>query len=105
MKQSVTWNDFRNAFVDMGRTEQFSRPGLVVLFEYLEQREEETGIETELDVIALCCEWTESTWEEIAEDYSIDADEDSLEEAVRSYLSDNTIVAGEVVGGCVYLAF
>ena len=105
MKQSVTWHDFRNAFVDMGRTEQFSRAGLVVLFEYLEQYEAETGVELELDVIGLCCEWTESTWEEIAEYYSIDADEESLEEAVRDYLEANTIVAGELVGGCVYQAF
>ena len=105
MKQSMNFHDFCDAFRAMDRNDQFSYAGKQVLFEFLEQWEQETGLEIELDVIGLCCEWYESTWEEIAEDYSIDADEDDLEEAVRSYLSDNTIVAGEVVGGCVYLAF
>jgi len=105
MKQSMNFHDFCDAFRAMDRANQFSYAGKQALFEYLEQYEAETGEEIELDVIALCCEWTESSWEEIAEDYNIDADEDDLEEAVRSYLSDNTIVAGEVVGGCVYLAF
>lgn len=105
MKQSINFHDFCDAFRAMDRNDQFSYEGKQALFEYLEQYEAETGEDMELDVIGLCCEWYESSWEEIAEDYSIDADEDDLEEAVRSYLSDNTIVAGEVVGGCVYLAF
>ena len=43
----------------MGRENNFSWEGLALLFEYLESIEEDTGEEMELDVIALCCDYTE----------------------------------------------
>ena len=59
MKQTITSSHFVDAFRDHGRENQFSYDGLIALFDYLEQYEEETGEELELDVIALCCEWCE----------------------------------------------
>ena len=59
MKKTVNFNDFENAFENMNRADQFTSTGLRALFDYLEQFEEETGNEVELDVIALCCEFTE----------------------------------------------
>ena len=50
--------DFERAFKRYER-ENFSYDGLKALFEYLEEYEESTGEEVELDVIALCCEYTE----------------------------------------------
>jgi len=43
----------------MGRENQFSYKGKKALFEYLEQYEEETSEQLELDLIALCCEFSE----------------------------------------------
>ena len=43
----------------MDRRENFSYNGLKALYEYFEQYEEDTGAEIELDVIAICCEYTE----------------------------------------------
>jgi hypothetical protein len=37
----------------------FSYDGLVALFEYFEQYEESTGERIELDVVAICCEYSE----------------------------------------------
>ena len=59
MKQTVTFADFTDAFRNMGRKENFSYNGLKALFDYLEQLEEDIGEEMELDVIAICCEYTE----------------------------------------------
>jgi hypothetical protein len=59
MKQTVNSSDFHDAFERMGRGDQFSYEALDALFDYLEQYEEETGEEMELDVIALCCDFTE----------------------------------------------
>lgn len=59
MKTTVDLSDFRRAFTDMGRENNFSWEGLALLFEYLESIEEDTGEEMELDVIALCCDYTE----------------------------------------------
>jgi len=59
MRQSITVSQFDDAFVNMGRQDQFSYEGRHALYEYIEQMDEECGTDTELDVIALCCEFTE----------------------------------------------
>ena len=58
MKQSVSIYDFERAFKRYER-ENFSYDGLKALFENLEEFEDGTGEEVELDVIALCCEYAE----------------------------------------------
>ena len=59
MKQSITKCQFSDAFRNMGRQDQFSYDALNALYDYLEQYEEDTGFEIELDVVAICCEYTE----------------------------------------------
>ena len=59
MKTNVNLYSFRQSFINYDRENQFSYNGLTSLFEYLEQYEEDTDTEIELDVIALCCEYTE----------------------------------------------
>ena len=109
MKTTVSLYDFREAFRTCGRAEQFSYEGLEVLFNYLEQYEDDTGEELELDVVALCCDYYEDTVGAIADNYSIDLtdceDEDEQAEVVREYLEDNGALVGEVTGGFVYRAF
>ena len=108
MKTTVTAYDFERAFVDAGRQDQFSYEGRAVLFDYLEEYEASTGQELELDVVALCCDYYESSTEEIILSYRIDVegldDEEQLE-AVREYLMDNGAYVGEVADGFVYSAF
>ena len=58
MKQSINMYDFERAFKNFER-DNFSYDGLKALFEYLEEYEDSTGEEVELDVIALCCEYAE----------------------------------------------
>ena len=58
MKQNINEYQFRRAF-ETSRPNNFSYEGLRALFDYLEQYEEETGQELELDVIAICCDFTE----------------------------------------------
>ncbi len=65
MKQIVKLEDFRNAFERMDRKNNFSYSGLEALFDYLICLEEDLDEENELDVVALCCEWTE--YEDIEE--------------------------------------
>lgn len=110
MKTTVSRYDFERAFVDADRKENFSYEALGLLFDHFESYEEETGQEIELDVIAICCEYTEDTAEEIARNYSIDLDdcedEDDKIEAVRDYLSENTTLVGEPLPGTfLYVAF
>lgn len=83
MKTTVSKHDFRKAFEDYNRQDNFSYEGLDALFDYLENYEEETDSEIELDVIALCCEFMEETIDYILDYYDLD----SLDE-----LQDNTTV-------------
>ena len=108
MKTTVSRYDFERAFVDADRKENFSYEALGLLFDYFESYEEETGQEIELDVIAICCEYSEDTIEDIIANYSIDVegmDEDEKIDAVRDYLNDNTMLVGETATGFVYLSF
>ena len=59
MKQTVNFYDFKDAFNTMDRGNQFTYEGLQALFHWLEDFEEGTGQEIELDVIALCCDFRE----------------------------------------------
>ena len=56
---------FQEAFRLAGREDQFSYEGLEVLFDYLENLSEDTGEPIELDVVGLCCEYYESSIEEL----------------------------------------
>lgn len=106
MKTTVNLWDFRREF-ESCRPNNFSYDGLRVLFDHLEQLENDTGEEFELDVIALCCEWQEDTPENIAANYSIDIEDDGNQLAnVLDYLYDETMVAGTTdKGNIVFLTF
>ena len=75
MKQSINEYDFRDAFTKL-RPNNFTYDGLTALYNYLEDLEQDTGQEVELDVIALCCDFSEY---------------ENLEEYKKNYSSINSI--------------
>tara|TARA_R100000951_G_C2632399_1_gene178117 strand:- start:252 stop:551 length:300 start_codon:yes stop_codon:yes gene_type:complete len=68
MKVTINFDGFERAFQRYGRGEQFSYEGLQALFEYLELLESDMEEDIELDVIGLCCEYTEYDSLEIFQD-------------------------------------
>ena len=106
MKQTIGFSQFVDAFHAYDRYAQFGYEALQVLFDYLEELESDTGEELELDVIALCCDYSVDSVDDIAANYSIDlsdcADDDEKRDAVRDYLQDNTSICGETSDGFVY---
>lgn len=79
MKQTITESEFIEAFDIRGREDNFTHNGRRALFAHLTDWERDTGKELELDVIGICCEWTEYESEaECREAYGLDEDE-SLE--------------------------
>lgn len=79
MKQTINFYDFQKAFQDL-RPNNFTYYGLRALFEYLEDFEDSTGIEQELDVIELCGAYNEyASVEDYHREYSTEHDiEDHL---------------------------
>jgi hypothetical protein len=73
MKITINFDGFERAFQRYGRGEQFSYEGLQALFEWLEDLEDCEGKERELDVIGLCCDFTEyENLKEFQDDYGKD---------------------------------
>ena len=87
---NVDFLKFVEAFKKAGRDSQFSTTGLEVIYNVLTQLEEETGHRIELDVIGLCCEWTETTTENCFDDTGYTVGE--LEEYTTVLQKDDVIV-------------
>jgi len=109
MKKTVNYYDFVRAFQDAGRGDQFSLKALGALFDYLEEYEESCGEEIELDVVAICCDWREEHWQDIADNYNVDlsdcGDEQEKLEAVEAFLEYHTQYVGMDEGVFIYVAF
>lgn len=78
MKQSVTFYSFHRAF-ETQRPNNFSYEALGNLFDYFENLESDLGEEIELDVIAICCDYSEESAESICKNYDIDLEIDGKE--------------------------
>jgi hypothetical protein len=113
--KTVDLDDFRQAFRDYNRSDNFSHEGLEVLFDHLEDLSFDLGEPVELDVITLCCGYSEGTPEEIAERYGIDLPErgnwmdddyynEEVKEVVLDHLRYNTIVCGVTDSGTIVYA-
>ena len=97
--KTIDLYDFRRAFADYNRADQFSYEGMEALFEWLEELAADTDAPYELDVIGLCCEFSEySDLAEIKANYS-GTDIDSLDD-----LRDHTSVI-EFDGGLIIQDF
>ena len=103
MKQTVSFDMFVQAFKDFRRSNQFSLEALSVIFNYLE----DSDPAYELDIIGICCEFSESSVDELIAEYDLDKSEDEEEnlQTARSFLEENTSIVGETADGFVYLQF
>lgn len=108
MYQKINFSDFVTAFRNHGRQDQFSYDAQRLLFDYLEEREDDTGVDVELDVIALCCEYKEASVPEVIEQYDVDIvdaiDEEEEYAGVMKYLEDHTTVIGETCVNTILFA-
>ena len=92
MIQTINEYQFSDAFYKMCRGGQFSYAGSKALYEYLQQYENDTGEQIELDVIALCCEYAEyMSLKEFQEDYNQDYKcIEDIEHATQVIMIDDT---------------
>ena len=92
MIQTITKSEFTSAFHRAGRGNNFTYEGLIALYDYLEEYEDSTGEQIELDVIGICCEYNEyESLEEFQEDYSEDYHSiEEIEHATQVIMIDDT---------------
>ena len=95
MKKEINSSAFIDEFHAYKRYDQFGYEALNALYDYFE----EIDPDMELDVIAICCEYSVDSWEDIASNYDIDVeglDESEAIDAVRDYLERNTTIVAEL---------
>jgi len=104
MKKTVCENEFINDMTAEGYG--FSSEGASILFEHLENYENDCGEELEYDPITFRCEYNESSTSEVFEDYvKHNLDEEELKEYeeldreekndfIEEWLNDNTMLCG-----------
>jgi DNA-directed RNA polymerase sigma subunit (sigma70/sigma32) len=111
MKMTLSKDEFRFQMNQI-RPDNFSYEGQGMLFDFLEEIDEDM----ELDVIAICCDFTESNFQEVANE--LDEDEDEITEEcygldeeetaqkIAEYLENKTTVLGVTSdNSIVYLNF
>ncbi len=108
MKTTVYFSEFRDYFHEI-RPDNFSYEGLRILFDYFEEFEESTGEEFEFDVIAICCDFSEDSYENIADLYGIELDinenDDEIKQQVIDFLQSEGAYVGDSIHGIVYRNF
>ena len=105
MKQTITEYQFVDSFRHAGRESQFTVPARRALFEYLEEFEDSTGTELELDPVGICCEFSEyPTALDAAQAFGFKDGIDSKDESPIEWLQNRTQVI-EFNGGVVIQQF
>jgi hypothetical protein len=92
MKQTVNFTVFSDAFNRSQYKNNFTYDGLRALFDYWENYQDETSEEIELDVCALCCEFTEyENLKAFQHDYSVEwyPDIEAIEKATTVIMIDD----------------
>jgi hypothetical protein len=108
MKTTVYFSEFCDYFRDI-RPDNFSYQGLRILFDYFEEFEDSTGESIDFDVIAICCDFSEDSFENIADQYGIELDaemdEDYQKQQVIEHLEGEGVYLGDSINGIVYRNF
>lgn len=111
IKNELNVADVVKMFNDWGRGANFTYEGIEALLDMLEMCYTDEQGAIDLDIIGLCCDFTESTPSELLSDFSYvddlsqDLDDDENLEIVMDYLSNNTTVWELENGNVLYANF
>lgn len=107
--QTLSKSSFIDAFTHSSRKDQFSYEALEAIFEYMEEYSDSTGEPVELDIIAICCDYVEQSYKDIADAYGIEIDEEDSEEdqlqQVKDFLETETVMIAVLSDSIVYQQF
>jgi hypothetical protein len=107
--QTLTKSTFIDAFKQSSRKDQFSYEALEDIFDYLKSYSEDSGENVEFDIVAICCDWAEMSWKDIAFSYGVDlsscVDDDERIGEVEDFLCRNTQYCELSDGSFVFVQF
>jgi hypothetical protein len=113
--QTINFSMFCDAFSRMGRQDQFSYEAKQAIFNHIESTSENTGEDFQMDVIAICCDYSEDSAEDIVNNQGISIEREDHEtneawsericEEVRVFLEYHSTIISEKNGVFVYQQF
>lgn len=92
MYQKITKSMFHDAFRNYGRLENFSYEGREALFDFLEECHEDEEVGLELDIISLCCDYSQDKIENVLKNYSLSSLEELHENTVVVWSNDEEVL-------------
>ena len=95
MIMNVNFEMFCDAFARMNRDDNFSYEGKRALFDYFEDIESDTSEQIELDVIAICCSYSEYSIDEALENYNVDSIDELRDNTLVLDVNENTVIVAE----------
>ena len=101
MYERISASDFYAAFKRMDRLTGWTYDGLKALYDYLEETAEDTGEPIELDVISLCCDFSEvADMDDFQKEYGSDD-----YKTVDDVENETTVIRIPDSDGFIYQAF
>lgn len=94
MKISINREDFVQLFNAYNREDDFSPLGRRKLFDYLEEYEDSTGESLDIDIIALCCDYSEIPITDIERETGCESLDDLRDNTTVIEVDDETIIYG-----------
>ena len=91
MKQTINFYQFRDAFMNL-RPNNFTYEGLIALFDWFEEYEASTDTEIELDIISICCDYTQSTIKEALDVYDLNSLEELEEKTIVIPVNEDEVI-------------
>ncbi len=91
IKTELSFYDFRSA-LKADEYASWSNDAISALFDYYEQLSDDIGQDIELDTVAIRCEWTEYSVDDLAEQYSNLKEDDETPFQFAKRVEDMTTV-------------
>lgn len=89
--EKLDYSLFESRFRDYNRLSDFPK-GLRDLFTYLEDLASDCNKPLELDVIALCCDFTEDSIENVLKEHDLETIEELERETAVIHVDDETVI-------------
>lgn len=101
-------SEFVNLFNQYNRSTDFTRASREALFDYYDELSDDIDEPFEADIIAICCDWCEYTYEDLLADYSEQmgiAEDEAWEEGdgVDGLREHTTVIEVDHTDGTLYL--
>lgn len=105
MLARINFHEFQKIMDDTYNGTSFDYDGLQILFDFIEGVYEDLEQDYILDRVGLCCEFTQMTFDEVCDYYSIDILDDDKKQSALDYIEYHSILIGHTDNSVIFHSF